>query len=46
MRHLRAYKWKDVLEEEVPLTLIGLKHIKKEKENEKKELNKAKIKKR
>ncbi len=45
MRHLRAYKWKDVLEEEVPITLIGLECIKREKENEQREMNKAKRKK-
>ena len=43
MRHLRAYKWKDVLEEEVPITLIGLECIKREREAEKREIEKAKI---
>ena len=36
MRNLQAYKWNDVLEEEVPKTLIGLEMIKKEKEAEQK----------
>ncbi len=40
MRHLRAYKWNDVLEEEVPKTLIGLELIKKERELERKEMKK------
>ena len=34
MRHLRAYKWNDVLEEEVPKTMIGLEMIKEEREAE------------
>ncbi len=45
MRHLRAYQWKDVLEEQVPITLIGLECIKREKEAEQREMNKAKRKK-
>ncbi len=36
MRNLQAYKWDDVLEEEVPKTMIGLKLIRKEKEAEQK----------
>ncbi len=43
MRNL-SYKWDDVLEEEVPKTLIGLEMIKKEKEAEQKaydQMNKA-----
>ena len=32
MRNLQAYKWNDVLEEEVPKTIIGLELIKKERE--------------
>lgn len=44
MRYLRAYKWKDVLEEEVPITLIGLECIKREKEANEREMNKAKMK--
>ena len=36
MRHLHAYKWNDILEEEVPITLIGLEMIRKEKEAEQK----------
>ena len=34
MRHLKAYKWEDVLEEDVPRTMIGLEMITKEKEAE------------
>ena len=40
MRHLRAYKWSDVLEEDVPRTMIGLKCIKREREAEKKQYEK------
>ncbi len=43
MRSLQAYKWDDILEEEVPKTMIGLKLIQKEKEAEQKsydEMNK------
>lgn len=36
MRSLQAYKWNDVLEEEVPITLIGLELIKREKEAKRK----------
>ena len=36
MRNLRSYKWNDVLEEEVPRTMIGLELIRKEKEAEQK----------
>lgn len=41
MRHLRAYKWSDVLEEKVPITMIGLKLITRERELEKKQYEKA-----
>ncbi len=37
MRHLRAYTWDKILEEKVPLTIISLKLIQREKETEKKE---------
>ena len=40
MRHLRAYKWNDVLEELVPRTMIGLKCIRREKEAERKQYEK------
>ena len=36
MRYLKAYKWKDILEEEVPKTMIGLELIKKERDAEQK----------
>ncbi len=36
MRNYQAYKWEDILEEYVPRTMIGLKLITREKENEKK----------
>ena len=40
MRTLKAYKWNDILEEEVPRTMIGLKLINKEKEAEQKAYDK------
>ncbi len=36
MRKLQAYKWSDVLEEEVPKTMIGIEFIRKEREIEQK----------
>ncbi len=36
MRNLKAYTWEDVLNEDVPRTIIGLELIKQEKEIEKK----------
>ena len=36
MRSYQAYKWSDVLEEEVPRTMIGLKLINREKEQKNK----------
>jgi len=41
MNYFGAYKWTDVLEEYVPRTLIGLKHIKKERENEQRKYDDA-----
>ena len=41
MRTLPAYKWNDILSEEVPKTLIGLEMIKKEKEAEQKAYDEA-----
>ena len=40
MRSYRAYKWNDILEEKVPITMIGLKCIRREKELEKKQYDK------
>ena len=40
MRSLQAYKWNDILEEEVPITMIGLKLINREKEAEQKSYDK------
>ena len=40
MRSYHAYKWNDVLEEEVPRTMIGLKLITREKEQERKSYEK------
>lgn len=40
MRNYHAYKWNDVLEEEVPRTMIGLKCITQEKEEERKQYDK------
>lgn len=40
MRYLRAYKWNDILEEEVPRTMISLELIKRENEDKKKQYDK------
>lgn len=40
MRNYQAYKWDDVLNEDVPKTMIGLELIKKEKDLEKAEYDK------